>query len=122
MNNPLFIVMFDDGERYFGKTSYGDSGWKEMPNKKIANAMFRLPTGDYMVMNNYDKYYQAIEAVKVLTGDNAGKMKLDSVHILGKRASQIIEYKIQIITGDIKVHLFDAESEYIKQFNPIGWH
>jgi len=121
MNTPLFIVLFTDGEIYYGKKNYIDSGWKEIPNKSIKKIFFCLPTGDYLIMSEYDKFGQYIEATKIISGIGAGQNKLEYVHILGKRNDKVIEYKVHILSGDIKVHLFDEDNEYIKSLNKDLW-
>jgi hypothetical protein len=121
MNIPLFIVLFADNEIYYGKKTYSDCGWKEIPDKPIKKIFFRMPTGDYIIMAEYDKYYQYLEATQIISGENAGKAQLEYVHILGQRKDKVIEYKIKIITGDVQVHFFEETSEYIQKLNPIGW-
>ena len=117
----MFLVLYADGTTYYGKKSYADSGWKEMENKPIQKIYFRMPTGDFMVLSDYEKYYQYMEATKILAGEHAGKIQLEYVHILGVRQGKVIEYKIRVITGDIKINLFDEQSEYIQKLNPMGW-
>ena len=121
MNPPVFIILYADEQTYFGKQSYFDSGWKDIEDKPIKKVFFRMPTGDYMVLSNYEKYYHYMEATKIVAGDNAGKVQLEYLHMLGKRQNQVIEYKVRVLTGDIKINVFDAENEYIKKLNPIGW-
>ena len=121
MNSPLFIVLFADNNLYHGKNSYIDSGWKEIPNEPIKKIFFRMPTNDYIILSNYDRYYQFIECTQIISGENVGKNQLEALHILGQRKDKVIEYKIKLITGDVKVHLHEAQSEYILSLNPIGW-
>ena len=121
MDNPLFVVLFTDNSIYYGKKSYTDSGWKEIPNKSIKKIFFSIPTGDFLVLSEYEQYYQYIEATKVISGINAGKTQIEYIHILGKRNHKVIEYKIHVLSGDTKVHLFEEDNEYIQALNPQGW-
>jgi len=121
MNTPLFIVLFTDNDTYYGRKSYEDCGWKEIPTKPIKKIFFRLPTGDYIILSDYQNYGHFIEAVKVISGDNVGKVQLQTAHILGKRNDKVIEYKVHVLSGDIKVHMHEADNEYIKSINPQVW-
>jgi hypothetical protein len=121
MNTPLFIVLFTDNDIYYGKKDYIDCGWKEIPNKSIKKIFFRLPTGDYLILADYSNYYHYVEVVKVISGTNAGKLQIQSAHILGKRNERIIEYKINILTGNTEVKVYDEDNQYVKTLNPSGW-
>jgi hypothetical protein len=121
MNTPLFIILFADNDTYYGKKDYFNSGWKEIPDKSIKKIFFRMPTGDYFIMSEYSRYYQYIECTKILSGESAGKTQIQNIHILGQKKDKVIEYKIHVLSGDIKVHLFDENNEYVKSLNKIGW-
>ena len=121
MNTPLFIVLFTDNDTYYGKRTYEDAGWKDIPNKPIKKIFFRVPTGDYLILADYQSYYNYIEVIKVISGDNAGKVQIQYAHILGKRNERVVEYKINVLSGDIEVKLHDEQSEYIQKLNSIGW-
>ena len=121
MNTPLFIVLFTDNDIFYGRKTYEDAGWKEIPNKPIKKIFFLLPTGDYIILSDYNSYYFYQEVIKVITGVNAGKMQIQYSHILGKRNDKVVEYKINILSRDIEVKVYDEQSDYIQKLNPIGW-
>ena len=121
MNTPLFIVLFTDNDIYYGKKTYEECGWKEIPTKPIKKIFFRLPTGDYLILSDYENYYHYVEAVKVISGDNAGKVQIQTAHILGKRNNRVVEYKINILTGNTEVRVYDEDNEYIQKLNKDGW-
>ena len=121
MNNPLFIVMFNDKTIYYGKKVYEDSGWKEMPNQPIQKVFFYIPTMDYLGMMGYDKYARFVEAVQIVTGEHAGERKFEFVYFLGKRRNRITQYKMNIETGNIIINEFDETDKYIKSLNPEIW-
>ena len=121
MNTPLFIVLFEDNNIYYGKKTYEDAGWKEIPNKPIKKIFFRIPTGDYLILADYESYYHYVEVIKVISGENAGKLQIQFAHILGKRNGRVVEYKINVLSGNIEVKLYDEKIDYIQKLNPIGW-
>ena len=121
MNTPLFIVLFTDNDIYYGKKTYEDAGWKDIPKKPIKKIFFRLPTGDYIILADYQSYYHYVEVIKVISGENAGKLQIQFAHILGKRNGRVVEYKINVLSGDTEVKLYDEDNQYIKGLNPTGW-
>jgi len=121
MNTPLFIVLFTDNDTYYGRKDYSDAGWGEIPNKPIKKIFFRLPTGDYIILADYNSYYFYQEAIKVLSGDNAGKMRIQYSYILAKRNQRVVEYKINILSGNTEVKVYAEDNEYIQKLNKDGW-
>lgn len=121
LNTPLFIVLFTDNDIYYGKKTYEDCGWKEIPQKSIKKIFFRLPTGDYLILADYQSYYHYVEAVKVISGDNSGKVQLQYARILGKRNNRVVEYKINILTGNTEVRVYEEDNQYIQSLNKDGW-
>jgi len=121
MNTPLFIVLFADNDIYCGKKTYEDCGWREIDNKPIKKIFFLLPTGDYMILADYDSYGRYTECTQIIAGNNAGKTQIEFIHVLGKRNGKIVEYKIHVLSGDVKVRLFDEENSYIKGLNTEIW-
>jgi hypothetical protein len=121
VNNPLFIVMFEDKTVYYGKKTYEDSGWKECPNKPIQKIFFCMPTVDYIGLMGYDKYARFVEAVQIVMGEDAGKQRCEFVYFLGKRKNRIVQYKMNIVSGNIIINEFDETDTYIKSLNPEIW-
>ena len=121
MNTPLFIVLFTDNDIFYGRKTYEDCGWREIPNKLIKKIFFRLPTGDYLILSDYQNYGHFIEAIKIISGEHKGKVQIQYAHVLGKRNKKLIEYKINILSGDVKVNLYNEDSEYIQKINKDVW-
>ena len=121
MNNPLFITMFADKTIYYGRKTYEDSGWKEMPNKPIQKIFFYIPTTDYIGLMGYDKYARIVEATQIVMGENVGQTRLEFVYFLGKRKNRIVQYKMNISSGNITIKEFDETDAYIKSLNPEIW-
>lgn len=121
MNTPLFIVLFTDNDTFYGRSKYEDCGWKEIPQKPIKKIFFRLPTDDYLILADYQSYYHYVEAVKVISGEHAGKVQIQYAHILAKRNDRVVEYKINVLSGNTEVKVYDEDNQYIKALNPSGW-
>ena len=121
MNTPLFIVLFTDNDIYYGKKDYFNSGWKEIPKKPIKKIFFRIPTGDFLVLSEYEEYGRFTEVTKIVSGQNVGKTQLEYFYVLGKRNEKIIEYKINILTGNTEVKIYDEDSQYIQGLNKDIW-
>lgn len=119
--NPIFTIVFDDNTSYVGGCDYFEMKWKDIPNKKIRTIFYTMPLGDMLVLNGYDKYYHRIEGVKILTGKDAGKMKIIFTYIMGKIKSQVIGYKISTINGNIEKFNVDEKEESIIKLNQEFW-
>ena len=129
MNQPLFIIIFEDESYFLGGTSYFDTGWLEMPLKKISRIFYKLPTGDYICLHGYDKYFHMIEALEDITGEKKGIIRLQYAYIMGKKGNKVISYRITLISkeddkfrhGDITTREFDIEDKQIKKLNKNNW-
>ena len=121
MNNPLFITIFANKQIYYGKKTYEDSGWKEMPNEPIQKIFFYIPTMDYLGLMGYEKYARFVEATQIVIGENAGTQQCEFVYFLGKRHGRITQYKMNISTGNIIINEFDETDKYIQSLNPEIW-
>jgi hypothetical protein len=94
MTKSLYTAIFEDDSYFHGGQSYLDTKWTDMPHKKIKRLFYKLPDGNYLCLREYDNYYHMIEATKALTGKDKGKIKLECVHIFGKRGNIINRYSI----------------------------
>ena len=99
-NQPLYHILFEDSSTYEGG-NLNNTLWKDVPNKQISRLFYLLPTGDYLALGGYEKYYQYIEATKDFYGGN-GTINLENVYLLGKKGKQINQYKIDLKTGSIE--------------------
>lgn len=123
--NSLYHILFKDGSQFDGGTSFFDTKWKEIPNKKIVKIFYRLPGGDYLLLLGYDKYFHMVEATNDLNGKNKGKTQLESVYIMGKLKDKVIIYKIGLRLnknlGKIEKQIKNIEDEEIKRLNFQNW-
>ncbi|KKL86642.1 hypothetical protein LCGC14_1942680 [marine sediment metagenome] len=91
-SSPLFSVIFKDGSHYLGGNNYFDTGWLSIPNKKIKRIFYRLPTGDNLCLEGYEKYFHMMEGTKdwarigkkgiTILGN---KPQVEYVYIMGKK-------------------------------------
>lgn len=125
---PLFIVIFEDNSQFIGGTSYFETKWLEIPLKPIRRIFYRLPTRDYICLEG-EKYFRMSEALKDITGEERGIVKLQYDYIMVKRNNKVISYRITLInknterykSGDITIREFDENDNFIKGLNPDNW-
>jgi len=100
MEQHLFEIIFSDGTIFSGG-NLQETKWKDIPkDKQISRLFYLLPSGDYLALGNYDKYYQYIECTQdIYNGD--GKINIEYVYLLGKLGNKINQYKIDLQTGSI---------------------
>lgn len=99
---PLFIVVFKDGERFVGRTSYFDTGWLDLPLKPIKRIFYKLPNSmDYICLEGYESFFHMIEATKDWVRIGAGKVEklnnkpiIEYAYIMGKRGNKVVSYRI----------------------------
>ena len=122
---PLYYILFEDGSKYSGGSSFFDTKWKEIPDKKIKMLHYRLPGGDYLVLSGYNKYFHMVEATTDLNGKNKGKTQLENVYIMGKKSDKVVIYKIGLLLnknlGKINKEIKNLEDKEIKGLNPKNW-
>jgi hypothetical protein len=118
--NSLFTLVFDDNSTFAGGT-LEDTKWTHIPDKKIRSMFYLLPTGDYLSLGGYDKYYHMIECTSDLTGDNKGKLTLEYVYIMGKKNEYVNVYKINLKDGNINFKQYLKDSEFITKLNSSFW-
>jgi len=120
----LFTVIFEDKSYFIGGTSYFQTKWKEVPHKKIKRIFYRLPDGNHLCLENYDKYYHMIEAITDLNGTDKQKTKLENAYIMGKIGDKVVSYRIILrkdSIGSIIREELPFKSEKIQKLNPNGW-
>jgi hypothetical protein len=117
--NSLYHIIFKDGTQYEGG-NITNTKWLDIPkDKKIDKLFYLLPSGDYLFLHNYDKYYQYIEVTKDLNGDNKGNINIEAIYVLGKRKSEVTIYKV---VGDyIETTRCNENDEQIIKLNLEGW-
>ena len=121
--NPLFIINFEDGTNYVGGNTYKETGWMNIPDKKIKSIFYRLPNIDYLCLSGYEKYFHMIEATVDLNGKEKGKEKICYTYIMGKIEDKVISYKIFLQNNIVLVNrlVMDYNSDYIQKLNKEGW-
>jgi len=116
----LFSIIFTDNSTYEGGT-LEHTGWREIPNKKIRSLYYLLPSGDYLCLREYDRYYQYIEATQDIYGSHTSSVKLEYAYIMGKRGNKVTVYKIDLTNSAIMKQDFDEEDGFIKRLNSDFW-
>lgn len=122
----LYFVVFEDGTTYQGGTSYSETKWMSIPEKKIKRIFFRLPSGDHICLSGYDRYYYMVEATRdVLRGKtkiNNSKIRIEAIYCMGKKQDKVIIYRIPLsINKDIKTTILNTENDCIKELNQEAW-
>lgn len=145
-NQALYSVIFDDGTKFLGGSSYSETKWTEIPeNKKIKRIFYRLPGGDYLTLAGYEQYYHMVEGLKNIARIGRKKMnlfflnqskplnqgiKVEYAYIMGKKSEYVVSYRISLIgskegnrykLGDITKRIFEVTDEKISKLNPRGW-
>lgn len=107
MNN-LFEIIFENGETYSG----GDlinMKWIAIPkDKKISRLFYLLPSGDYLALGGYEKYYSSVEITKDFYGGD-GKSNFEYIYVMGKKDKVINQYKINLKSSSIERKILKEE-------------
>src|SRR3972149_4312322 len=127
LKRPLFILVLED-ESIFTGGSLQETKWMDIPkNKKIKRIFYSLPNKDYLVLENYNRYYHFIEATTDLSGQNAGKVRIEYAYIMGKKQERITCYKIALSysgnhkAGDVQRLEYLESDNFIQKLNKDGW-
>ena len=119
MESRLFEVLFEDGDTFSGGNLY-ETKWKNIPQKKIKRLFYLLPTGDYLSLSGYDKYYQYIECTQDFYG-GSGARNLEYVYLIGRIENLCRVYKINLKTHNIEENIMKADDEFITKLNAEYW-
>lgn len=102
-SSPIFSVIFKCGESYVGSNNYFNTGWVNIPKKPIKRIFYRLPLGDYLCLEDYEKYYHVVEATKDWMKIGGGKIEklsnepiIEYAHIMGKQGNKVTSYRITL--------------------------
>lgn len=126
---PLFQVIFEDGTMFQGGDNYFVCKWTDIPKKKIKRIFYKLPTGDYIALDGYDRYFHMIEATNDLTGKRKGIVTLRYAYIMAQKGDKVRSYRMSLYskpddkfkTGDITIREFNNDDAKIKGLNPNNW-
>jgi len=121
MNKPLFQIVFEDNTNFNGG-DYQKTKWLEIStDKKIRTLFYLLPTGDYIGLGGYERFYHMLECTKDVTGDKAGIQNLEFDYIIGQKKDYTTIYQIDMKTGCINVKDIKNDDEFLKKLNPNFW-
>jgi hypothetical protein len=93
---PLFIAVLEDETKFIGGTIYEKTRWLEIPDKKIKRLFYKLPDGNHLCLDSYNKYFHMIEATTDLNGRDAGKIGIEYAYIMGEKNDKVVCYKINL--------------------------
>lgn len=118
---PLFQIVFVDGSVFDGG-NYTNTLWSSIPtNKKIRTLFYLLPTGDYLGLGGYERFYHFVECTKDLNGDKAGIQNLEFDYIIGQKKDYTTIYQIDLKTGCIDLKNIKNDDVFLKKLNPVFW-
>ena len=121
MNKPLFQIVFENGEVFNGG-DYQNTKWLEIPtDKKIRSLFYLLPTGDYLGLGGYERFYHFIECTEDLNGDKAGLKNLEFAYIIGQKKEYTTIYQIDLKNGCINLKNIKNDEKFVTKLNPDGW-
>jgi hypothetical protein len=121
MNKPLFQVVYEDNSSYEGG-NYQDTKWLGIDkNKKIRTLFYLLPTGDYLGLGGYERFYHFIECTTDITGEKAGVKNLEFDYIIGQKKDYTTIYQIDLKTGCIDLKNIKNDDKFITKLNPDFW-
>ena len=119
MRSHLFEVLFADRTTFSGGTLQ-ETKWKDIPNKQISRLFYLLPSGDYLALASYDKYYHMIECTRDFYGGD-GKVNLEYAYVIGKVDNFCRVYKINLKNRNIEEIIMKSDDEFIKKLNQEYW-
>jgi hypothetical protein len=121
MNNPLFQIVFTDNSTFNGG-NYQDTRWVEIPkDKKVRTLFYLIPSGDYLGLGGYDRFYHIIEYTTDLNGDKAGLKNLEFAYIIGQKKEYTCVYQIDLKTGCINIRNINNDDEFLTKLNQNFW-
>lgn len=121
MNNPLFQIVFEDNTTFSGG-DHQNTRWIEIPkDKKIRTLFYLIPSGDYLGLSGYDRFYNIIEDTTDLTGDKAGLKNLEFAYIIGQKKEHTNIYQIDLKTGCINIKEVNNDDEFLTKLNQNFW-
>lgn len=128
-NLPIFSIIFKDGTHFIGGTDYFKTKWLEIPFKKIKRIFYKLPNGDYILLDDKDRFFHMVEATTDLNGKLKGQTILRYAYIMYQKENKVTSYRITLFNqendkfraNDITVREFDINDERIKKLNSDNW-
>lgn len=127
---PLFTVIFKDKSHFVGGMDQYETNWMNIPiNKPIQRIFYRLPSNDYLCLENYDKYFRMSEACKDLNGKKKGEVRLQYEYIMCLKNDTVRSYRITLHNYkndkfkpcDITTRIFNINDDKISKLNVDIW-
>lgn len=121
MNKPLFQAIFEDNSVFNGG-DYQNTKWMEIPtDKKIRSLFYLLPTGDYLGLGGYERFYHFVECTEDLNGDRAGVKNIEFDYIIGQKKDFTTIYQIDVKTGCVNLKNIKNDDKFLTKLNQIAW-
>jgi hypothetical protein len=120
MNKPLFQIVFEDSSTFNGG-DYTKTKWAEIPNKKIRTLFYLLPTGDYLGLGGYERFYHYVECTEDLSGERKGIKNLEFDYIIGQKKDYTTVYQIDLKTGCIDIKNIKNDDKFLTKLNQDFW-
>ena len=120
--SSLYKIILDD-DSIFNGGNLTDTNWLDIPyNKKIKQLFYKIPSGDYLLLSGYDKYYFMVECAENINAKNPNR-QIEYVYIMGQKKDKVICYKVDLYknVGYVYTVLLSDDSEFIRGLNPKGW-
>lgn len=118
--SKLYHIVFEDNTTISDGT-VEEPKWLDIPNKKIRSIFYSLPSGDMICLSGFKKIYHYVEATTDLSGNEAGKKKIEYAYLIIERNKEYLQYRINHINFGIEVNILSENSQYIKSLNQCGW-
>jgi len=115
----LFEIIYGDNTVYYGNLQL--DLWSASPHKKIKYVLYKLPSGDSLILSGYQEYYHMIEVTKDLNGTQRGILNFEYSYIMGKKLNIINIYKINLKNGLIEFKQTVENDKFIKGLNLNYW-
>jgi len=117
----LFQIVFENNEIFNGG-DYHNTLWATIPiNKKIRSLFYLLPSGDYLGLGGYDRYYHIIECTTDINGDKSGIKNLEFAYIIGQKKDGTNIYQIDLETGCVNLSIIKNEDKFLAKLNQDFW-
>lgn len=122
----FFKVWFTDSTTFISNGNYKKPNWTNIPNKQIKAIAFTLPDGNFITLQNYEKFNHFCEATQDIYGSN--KFTLRYQYIMGMKKDKVTSYRITLFQGNNNRYklgdITRREYEFGKEYNnkpTKGW-
>lgn len=124
MEDGIFEAVLTNGETFIGGNLQYPR-WRKCPDG-ISSLKIKLPYGDSLVLEKYEKFNFLIGAIKNL---NDREITISHMFALGLKENSVTSYRITIVSfkgekhkiGDITVRIFPFGKEGMGRTATSGW-